>query len=128
MILDDLGLYFTETQISHILGTREGGTPGYAVKNLATVGLRATYQSWSISQLLVALDQGRPVILFVRTGFLDHWKEDLAHAVVAVGYQEEQAFLIHDPALVAGPTAVSWNGLLAAWIEFRYRATTIERT
>ena len=61
------------------------------------------------------------MILFLRTRFLDHWQHDVAHAVVVMGYEENQRFWLHDPAFRQGPTAVSWEGLLAAWAEFGYR-------
>ena len=67
----------------------------------------------------------QPVILFVRTGFLDYWQDDVAHAVVVIGVEEKEQFWVHDPALPDGPRAVSWNGLLAAWAEFGYRAALI---
>ena len=86
------------------------------------------YGVWSIPQLLSALDAGQPVILFVRTGFLDYWQEDVAHAIVVVGVTEGQQFWLHDPALPTGPLIVSWDGLLAAWAEFSYRGAALSRS
>jgi hypothetical protein len=85
------------------------------------------YGVWSIPQLLSALDSGQPVILFVRTGFLDYWQEDVAHAIVVVGVTEGQHFWLHDPALPTGPLIASWDGLLAAWAEFSYRGAALSR-
>jgi ABC-type bacteriocin/lantibiotic exporter with double-glycine peptidase domain len=127
MVLAYLGLERSETEISRILGAQEFGTPSFAVQRLTTLGLRVIYREWSIPQLLDALDAGQPVILFVRTGMLDHWQEDVAHAVVAVGAEERERFWLHDPALPTGPTVVSWNGLLAAWAEFGYRGAAIAK-
>lgn len=125
MVLASLGLEHSESQISQILGAREFGTPSFAVQRLTTLGLQVIYREWSIPQLLAALDARQPVILFVRTGLLDYWREDVAHAVVVVGVEESQHFWLHDPALSTGPLVVSWNGLLAAWAEFGYRGATI---
>jgi len=125
MVLAYLGLERSEAKVSRTLGAQEFGTPSFAVQRLAAPGLQVIYREWSISQLLVALDAGQPVILFVRTGFLDHWQEDVAHAVVVVGAEEKRQFWLHDPVLPTGPLSVSWNGLLAAWAEFGYRGTTI---
>ena len=128
MVLANLGIERSETQVGRMLGAHEFGTPSFAVRRLTTLGLRVTYREWSIPQLLAAIDAGQPVILFVRTGFLDHWLEDVAHAVVVVGAAEDQQFWLHDPVLPTGPLVVSWNGLLAAWAEFGCRGATISAT
>ena len=78
-----------------------------------------------VPQLLNALEAAQPVILFLRTGFLEHWQQDVVHAVVVIGHEHNQHFWLHDPALPHGPTSVSWEGLLAAWAEFGYRAAAI---
>jgi ABC-type bacteriocin/lantibiotic exporter with double-glycine peptidase domain len=127
MALAYLGLERSEAEISHVLGAQEFGTPSFAAQRLSAFGLQAVYREWSIPQLLNALDAGQPVILFVRTGFLDHWREDVAHAVVVVGAEDSQRFWLHDPALSTGPVVVSWNGLLAAWAEFSYRGAAISQ-
>lgn len=127
MVLAHLGLEYSESELGRVLGVREFGTPSFAIWQLASLGLEVTYREWSIPQLLEALDAGRPVIAFVRTGLLDYWRQDVAHAVVIVGIEVGQTFWLHDPVLPAGPSSVSWNGLLAAWAEFAYRGATIER-
>ncbi len=125
MVLAYLGLERSEVEVSQVLGAQAFGTPSFAVRRLTTLGLQVTYREWSIPQLLTTLDTGQPVILFVRTGFLDHWRKDVAHAVVVVDARKHQQFWLHDPALSTGPVAVSWNGVLAAWAEFGYRGASI---
>ena len=125
MVLSHLGIESSEAKIRRTLGAREFGTPSFAVRRLASLGLWVNYGEWSLPQLLDSLAVGRPVILFVRTGFLDYWEEDVAHAVVVVGAEEEQRFWLHDPILAVGPRSVGWDGLLAAWAEFEYRGAAI---
>jgi len=125
MVLTHLGLECSEAEVSQMLGAREFGTPSFAVRRLIAEGLQVTYGEWSVAQLATVLAAERPVILFVRTGLLDYWQEDVAHAVVVVGVEEGERFWVHDPALPDGPRAVSWNGLLAAWAEFDHRAALI---
>jgi hypothetical protein len=125
MVLTHLGLERSEAEVSRMLGAQEFGAPSFAVRRLIAEGLQVTYGEWSVAQLVTVLEAERPVILFVRTGFLDYWQEDVAHAVVVVGVKEREQFWVHDPALPDGPRAVSWNGLLAAWAEFGYRAALI---
>lgn len=125
MVLAHLGLERSEDDISRILGAQPFGTPSFAVRRLVAWGLDVVYRGWTIPQLLKVLDAERPIILFVRTGFLDHWQEDVAHAIVVVGAEEGQRFWLHDPTLSTGPVVASWNGVLAAWAEFGYRGATI---
>jgi hypothetical protein len=89
--------------------------------------LEVVYREWTVPQLLRVLEAEDPIILFVRTGFLDYWQQDVAHAVVVVGVEERQRFWLHDPALPSGPVVASWKGLLAAWAEFGYRGAIISR-
>ncbi len=84
MILDRLKIHFDEDRLVELLGTRNFGTPGFAIKRLETIGVQLNYGECNIPNLLAILDSGIPIILFVRTGFLDDWKEDVAHAVVLV--------------------------------------------
>jgi len=85
MVLAYLGIERTESEVSQVLGAQEFGTPSFAIQRLAEPGLQVIYREWSVSELLSALAAKQPVIVFVRTGFLDYWQEDFAHAVVIVG-------------------------------------------
>lgn len=127
MVLAYLGLERSENDVSQILGAQPFGTPSFAVRRLEAWGLDVVYREWTIPQVLSALDAERPIILFVRTGFLDHWQQDVAHAIAVVGAEERQQFWLHDPALSSGPTVASWNGVLAAWAEFGYRGAIVSR-
>lgn len=125
MVLAYWGQEWPEQTICQWLGAKDYGTPGFAIQRLSAMGLTVNYGEWSLAQLLMALGKGCPVIIFVRTLFLDYWTEDIAHAIVVVGAVENELFWVHDPALAAGPTAVSWNGMLAAWAEFGYRGAAL---
>ncbi|MEZ4866772.1 MAG: C39 family peptidase [Caldilineaceae bacterium] len=128
MVLARIGLTYSEPELSKILGTDDDvGTPTFAITKLSSLGLDVDYRMWSIMQLAVTLTAGHPVIAFVQTEFLDHWRDATAHAVVIVGMEIEQRFWIHDPILATGPTAVSWDGMLAAWFEFAHRGATLQR-
>lgn len=125
MVLGYWGLQRSEAAISRVLGARSFGTPSFAVERLTQWGAQVIYREWSIPQLLDALETSQPIILFLRTALLDHWQQDVAHAVVLVGAEVSQRFWLHDPALPSGPVVVSWNGMLAAWAEFGYRGAAI---
>lgn len=125
MVLAYLGIERSETEVSEVLGAQEYGTPSFAVQKLSALDVHVTYRQWPLSELTAAVTNKQPVIIFVRTGFLEYWTEDVAHAVVIVGIEEGHRFWINDPARQEAPLAVSWDGLLAAWAEFDYRGAAL---
>lgn len=127
MVLAYLGIERSEDDVNQELGAQEFGTPGFAIQRLTGPGLQVVYREWSVSELLSTLAAEQPVIVFVRTGFLDYWQADFAHAVVVIGAIEDQQFWVQDPARPTGPVVVSWNGLLAAWAEFGYRGAVLSK-
>lgn len=94
---------------------------------MTSLGYHVEYREWSIPQVLELLQADTPLIIFVRTAFLEYWTKDVAHAIVLVGAEAHQSFSVHDPALPGGPQTVSWDGILAAWAEFGYRGAAITR-
>lgn len=126
MVLAYLGIERTEAEIAQLLGTRRLGTPNFAILKLTAWQLQVDFRVWELSDLLSALAQGQPVIVFVQTGFLDYWQENFAHAIVVVGVTDKQQFWVHDPAYSEGPFIVSLNGLLAAWGEFSYKGAVLQ--
>jgi hypothetical protein len=70
MVLAYLGIKRSESQFRKALGTETWGTPTLAVQRLVSIN--------------------REVIYFVRTGFLDDYTADFAHALVVVGANPEQ--------------------------------------
>ena len=125
MVLAYLGIERSEAEVGQVLGAQEYGTPSFAIQRLSVLGVQVTYRQWPLSELMGTLASKQPVIVFVRTGFLEHWVEDVAHAVVIVGVEEGRRFWINDPARQQAPLAVSWDGLLAAWAEFDYRGAAL---
>jgi ABC-type bacteriocin/lantibiotic exporter with double-glycine peptidase domain len=125
MVLAYLGIERSEAEVSQVLGAQEYGTASFAIQRLSVLGVQVKYRQWPLSELMDTLASKQPVIVFVRTGFLEHWVEDVAHAVVIVGVEEGRRFWINDPAGQQGPLAVSWDGLLAAWAEFDYRGAAL---
>jgi len=127
MVLAYLGVSLAEAEVGCTIGAKSFGTPTFAIQKLSNLGLQVNYKEWSTSALLVVLGQKRPLIAFVRTGFLDYWQEDFAHALVVVGAVDNQQVWVHDPAKENSPIVVSWDGFLAAWAEFGYRGATITK-
>lgn len=127
MVLAYLGHTQDEAHIAHTLGAKPYGTPSFALEKLTDSDIQVVYQQWSAAELSQMLDVGYPVIVFVRTIFLDYYQEDFAHALVVIECVTGRHVQVHDPAQPTGPTAVSWDGFLAAWSEFDYYGAVIRQ-
>jgi ABC-type bacteriocin/lantibiotic exporter with double-glycine peptidase domain len=109
----------TQADIAHWLGTRGVGTPASHIERLAQRGFEVFYRTGSLAELEVWLGQDTPCILFLRTRELPYWEVDTPHAVVLVGLEADQAYLL-DPAVDTAPIEVSSGDLLLAWSYFEY--------
>jgi ABC-type bacteriocin/lantibiotic exporter with double-glycine peptidase domain len=123
MVLRYLGQKADEAGLAKRLGTTERGTPGNRLLRLSSSTLEINWGSLTLPLIRYQLDSGAPVIALVRTIFLDYWEDDMAHAVVVVGYQNDDLWL-NDPALVNAPQRASKDGFLAAWGEYDYLCAT----
>jgi uncharacterized protein YvpB len=65
------------------------------------------------------LQEGHPVIVFVRTGELPHWTYSTDHALVVVGYDENLLY-VNDPAHPEAPVTVPRGDFELAWLERDY--------
>jgi len=117
----------SERQLRRMLGAHSYGTPSFAVQRLKLSGITVEYREWSIQELLALLERRDPLIVFVRTGFLDYWQQDVAHAVVIIGAEAPFRCWLHDPAQSAGAIATTWHELLAAWGEFAFKGALLSR-
>ena len=126
MVLLALGDDASEDQLAQLLDTEWYGTPASRIQRLAQRGYRVTYEQTTLEQLQHYLQQESPVIVFLRTGGLPGWREDVAHAVVLVGLTSDIAF-VHDPARDTGPDEIGLDAFLLAWSEMDYYCAAIMR-
>ncbi|MBN1874584.1 MAG: peptidase C39 family protein [Anaerolineae bacterium] len=125
MILAYNGDLRSEAELAHLLGTYWYGTPSSRIVQLQKLGHAVSYEQTTLEQLKTYLKFGVPCILFIRTGVLPYWRQDVAHAVVLVGLMEDIMY-VHDPALETGPVSVDRLALLLAWSELDYYCATIQ--
>jgi len=126
MALEYLGISRSESELVRQLQTMTWGTPGNRLLQLNDQQIHVSYAPLPFPLLQSHLERQTPVIVLVRTLFLDYWQEDTAHAVLVVG-QDEEHILINDPALDNAPQHASLNGFLAAWGEFDFLAGIITK-
>ncbi len=112
----------SEEELTGLLEIKNWGAPASAIQRLTRFSQGkwdVDYGCGTLKDLKQWLQNGIPVIVFVRTGFLEHWTTDVGHAVVVVGVTGKRVY-IHDPAITKAPIAISITGFEAAWIEMDY--------
>jgi ABC-type bacteriocin/lantibiotic exporter with double-glycine peptidase domain len=126
MVLAYLGDERDEESIAHLLEAEWYGVPASRIIRLSAWGYHITYEQSTLEQLRQLITQQIPVIIFLRTGALPDWNEDVPHAIVLVGLTDDSAH-IHDPVSDSGPTPVDLNAFLLAWSDMDYTCATIQK-
>lgn len=116
IVLAYLGSPVTEDKVCALFDADPEGTPASRVRRLHRWHFQVTYSRASLADLHQWLQQGSLPIVFVETGFLDHWQNNVRHALVVVGLDDSTIWL-HDPAFEEAPQRCLINGFLAAWAE-----------
>ncbi len=107
------------------------GTHPINLINLSELGFAAWPIEGTRKTLQTHLDQRTPVLVFLWTGVLDYWREqvgvDYLHTVVVVGYSKT-TFWIHDPVLPDGPISLNSAEFDEAWQYSRQMMVVIKPT
>jgi hypothetical protein len=109
----------SEARLGTILGATAIGTFAPNIRRLDQLGFSVTYLSGILSEVYSYLNEGIPVLAFLRTGNLPYWQEDLAHALVIVG-MDENAIFVNDPAFKVAPQRIPVDYFMLAWSDFDY--------
>ena len=112
--------------MNRLLGLTAIGTPYRNIERLAALGLTVALRSGSDIDLRAAIDDGTPPILFLMTGDLPYWQDNISHAVLLVGY-DETSVMLADPVFPTSPQLTTWDELLLAWSEQDYAYATVTR-
>jgi uncharacterized protein YvpB len=119
MVLTHLGKKFDYLQLLQLLEIKPHGAPARNIRQLTALNLSVTYSQTDLDSLEAVLQQGHPVIVFVRTSELPHWTYATDHALLLVGYDEEQVY-VNDPGHDEAPIAVPRGDFELAWLEKDY--------
>jgi ABC-type bacteriocin/lantibiotic exporter with double-glycine peptidase domain len=125
MLLAALGRPASTRTIAALLGTMPFGTPFFHIARLRRLGVAAETRQATPALLEALLAGGTPAIVWLQTGQLPYWREDVDHAVVVVGIDAETVWL-HDPDLPQGPTAVPRADFELAWLDADEWLATIQ--
>jgi ABC-type bacteriocin/lantibiotic exporter with double-glycine peptidase domain len=119
MVLAHLGRAIDYAQLLKLLNIKPYGAPAGNIRQLADLGLKVVYSKTDMAGLEAMLQQGQSVIVFVRTGELPDWTYSTDHALVVVGYDENQLY-IHDPYRPQSPISIPRGDFELAWLERDY--------
>jgi hypothetical protein len=117
MALEQLGLAATQRELNRLLGLTPLGTPYPHIQRLNRYGVHVMLQRGDEFALRNAIDQGVAPIVFMMTTGLPYWQTETQHALVIVGYDNQNVYM-NDPAFADAPKTVSLNGFMIGWIEF----------
>jgi ABC-type bacteriocin/lantibiotic exporter with double-glycine peptidase domain len=125
MVLAYLDNPVTEDQLSKLFEAADFGVPSSRISRLKQWGFHVVYRTASLPEIRAWLAQGKPIIAFVNTQFLEQWTAVTPHAVVLLGISEKTVFF-NDPAFAHAPQICSLDAFLAAWVEMDEVVACIE--
>jgi ABC-type bacteriocin/lantibiotic exporter with double-glycine peptidase domain len=116
MVLAHLGHTIGYLQLLELLKIRPYGAPASNIRLLENLGLSVVYSKTDLAGLRAMLQEGHPVIVFVRTGELPHWTYSTDHALLVIGFDENLLY-VNDPDRSTAPIAVPLDDFELAWLE-----------
>jgi len=119
MALANLGRAIDYPQLLKLLRIKDYGAPAGNIRVLENLGLTVVYSQTGLAGLKAMLQEGHPVIVFVRTGELPYWTYSTDHALLVVGY-DESLFYVIDPAQSEALISVPAGDFELAWLERDY--------
>ncbi|MCL4868556.1 MAG: C39 family peptidase [Anaerolineae bacterium] len=126
MVLTSFGQTIDSAWLRRVLESRDIGTPGFKVLNLQKHGYQVTYADATDERALTnALKAGIPPILLLMTTHLPYWSRATVHAVVVVGWGEDN-IIVHDPAFPHAPQTIWREAFMLAWSDFDYLSAIIQ--
>ena len=117
MVLGYFGISVPYDYLLELLQVSWFGAMSSNVRNLEKLGLTVIFKQGDLTELYNHLSHDRPCVAFVQTGELPYWNENLAHAVVVSGLDDNSVYL-NDPVVDGAPILVSRGDFELAWLEW----------
>lgn len=127
MALAHLGITVSQKALNRLLELTPAGVLISRLIRLERYGVQVTMNHGTVDDLVQAIEQGIPPIVFVHTSQLPYWSIGTQHALLISGYEDNE-LLINDPALPAAPQKVNAAILQLAWDEFDDRYVTLSKS
>src|SRR5205823_4082167 len=96
MVLAYDGDLRTEAELRSLLDTQPTGTRVGNLMRLSGPAFEVYLRSSNLVELQAVLADNQPPIVFLKTGSLEYWSMDIAHAVVVVGL-DNTTVTLNDP-------------------------------
>jgi ABC-type bacteriocin/lantibiotic exporter with double-glycine peptidase domain len=119
MVLAHLGHTIGYPQLLRLLKIKPYGAPAGNIRLLENLGVTVVYSKTDLVGLEAMLQEGHPVIVFVRTGELPYWTYNTDRALLVVGH-DEGLLHVNDPNRSEAPIAVPRGDFELAWLERDY--------
>lgn len=126
MALAHLDIAVSQKALNRLLKLTPAGVPASRLVRLERYGVQVTLRRGTLDDLVHAVDQGLPPIVFVCTDPLPYWSLDTQHALLISGYDGDD-LLINDPVFPTAPQRASAAALGLAWDEFDNRYAILSR-
>jgi hypothetical protein len=112
-------------QIGHIEGA---GTAARNITRLTAWGVEVEWRErGTVNELGQAITEGNVPVVFLRTGELPYWDQDVPHALGVVGV-EAGTIYVNDPAFENAPIPVPVGDFELAWDEFGCQWAIVQRS
>lgn len=127
MAFAHLDITVSQKALNRLLELTPAGIPVSRLVRLERYAVRVEILRGTLDDLIRAIDQDMPPIVFVCTDPLPYWSLDTQHALLISGYDGDD-LLINDPAFPTAPQQVSAASFCLAWDEFDNRYAILGRT
>lgn len=132
MVLAFWGIERSEAELRRLLKVKYTGANPANVCFLKDLGVEVAFYFSTLSDLRRLIGRGVPGIVFLGTQHLGYWGEEedtmCLHSVVVVGFKDDSAVLVNDPAFAKYPISIPLAEFKRAWAFSRQLLIAIERT
>ena len=116
MVLHYIGFSISYEDLLRRLRVQWYGAAASNLLSLESLGIEVLFQHGTLAELSKYLAEDSPVIVFVKTGDLPYWDQNLPHAMVVVGLGEVHVY-VNDPAFTSAPIPIPRGDFELAWLE-----------
>jgi ABC-type bacteriocin/lantibiotic exporter with double-glycine peptidase domain len=116
MVLAHRGDCRTEAELRSLLDTQPTGTRAGNVMRLSGSAFEVYLRSSNLIELQKVLAANQPPLVFLKTGSLEYWSNDIFHTAVLTGL-DAMTVALHDPYYATAPQTTSLETFEKAWAQ-----------
>lgn len=127
MVLQHIGYDVSYKKLCKRLKIGSAGTPFSHLRYLEKWGIAVQLKQETIDGLKRYCEQGVTPIVFVRTGELPYWDENVSHALVVVAVDQKHIY-VHDPSFADAPKPIPIGDFDLAWLGMNDKVAILSRS